>query len=78
VADAGGEGVRGHVVGLAVVGEGLAAELVGDAVDLCCGRLLGWRGGEDVLARSLVVHSLVHRHSRVVFWMNSAFLPHWQ
>ena len=31
-----------------------------------------------VLARSLVVHSLVHRHSRVVFWMNSAFLPHWQ
>jgi hypothetical protein len=37
VADAGGEGVRGHFVGLAVVGKGLGAELVGDAVDLCCG-----------------------------------------
>lgn len=35
------------------------------------------RGG-NVLARSLVVHSLVQRHSRVVFWMNSEFLPHWQ
>jgi hypothetical protein len=35
VADAGGEGVRGRVVGLAVVGEGLGAELGGDAVDLC-------------------------------------------
>jgi hypothetical protein len=43
--------------------------------------LLLWRGideGGDVLARSLVVHSLVQRHSRVVFWMNSEFLPHWQ
>lgn len=37
VADAGGEGVGGRVVGLAVVGEGLGAELVGDAVDLCLG-----------------------------------------
>lgn len=43
MADAGGEGVGGHVVGLAVVGEGLGAELVGDAVDLCWGRYVsGW------------------------------------
>ena len=73
-----------------MVGEGLGAELVGDAVDLCLVGdksaggsflLLLWRGideGGNVLARSLVVHSLVQRHSRVVFWMNSEFLSHWQ
>ena len=37
MADAGGKAVRGRVVGLAVVGEGLGAEIVGDAVDLCSG-----------------------------------------
>ena len=37
MADAGGKAVRGRVVGLAVVGEGLGAEVVGDAVDLCLG-----------------------------------------
>ena len=40
VADAGGKTVRGRVVGLAVVGEGLGAEIVGDAVDLCSGDIV--------------------------------------
>lgn len=43
--------------------------------------MLSWKDiyeGSNVLARSLVVHSLVQRHSRVVFWMKSEFLPHWQ
>ena len=53
MADAGAEGVGGRVVGLTVVGEGLGAEFVGDAVDLCLGgknTLAGesfYRGGID-------------------------------
>ena len=53
MADAGGKAVRRRVVGLAVVGEGLGAEFVGDAVDLCLGgknTLAGesfYRGGID-------------------------------